>query len=232
MKIRARITSTLYVAVSVLLASISASLLLAPSTASARSRTIERDVPATGARALEVDVPAAIVRIRGVDAPDVSARLHATCGDDDEADDASCGAYLEGIDLRTEASGGRIRIELTGLRRHSGTDTDLTLTIDVPRRLAVELEVGAGDLEAADLRGDLRIKMGAGRAAIRVRRDAVGGVDASVGIGDASVIRDGRPVGTHPASTGFGDEIHWDRGSGRATIDVRVGVGEAEVRLD
>lgn len=232
MQIRARFAGIVPAVVLIALAPLAFASFALPAAAAARTRSITRDVPSDGIRTIRVDIPAAEVRIRGVDAAGVTARLDATCDGGGEEDDASCRGYLDGLDLRTTVAHGRLRIELTGIRRHSGRDTDLTVTLEMPRRLALEVEMGAGDLNVADLRGDLRLKVGAGRVSVHAPESTAGSVDANVGIGDASVVHDGRRVEPSHSSGNFGTELHWSRGPGDASIEVRVGVGQAEVTLE
>jgi len=99
----------------------------------------------------------------------------------------------------------------------------------VPKSLPVEIDMGVGDLDVTGIEGDLDIDLGVGDADIRTRRAATGDVDVAAGVGDASIVgADG-----NAQRSGFvGSHASWSGGEGHSSVRLKVGVGEAKVRLE
>lgn len=119
-------------------------------------------------------------------------------------------------------------------------------TVRLPARLAVELDVGVGDVQIrgvaggvqldsgvgdADLEipgGDVEISTGVGDISIRSVATAYGHVSGSGGVGDARIRVHGETLG----KGGFvGSDASW-RGDGPGTIETDAGVGDISVELD
>lgn len=146
--------------------------------------------------------------------------------------------------LRMDTSRGVLRLEIE-------TDSDdrhfeERWTIEMPARLAFDLELGVGDVDIRDLAGalsaeigvgdlqaegvsgDLSVEVGVGEATIRAAAAHYGSVEGSGGVGDAKLVVRGKKV----ASSGFvGHSAEWT-GDGEHFIEIEIGVGDAEVVLD
>ncbi len=121
-----------------------------------------------------------------------------------------------------------------------------TWTIELPSRLAVELEhgvgnvsirgiaggvdleTGVGDIEVTVETGDINIDVGVGDIKVVARAHAYESAECSAGVGNAHLRIDGKKIG----DGGFlGNSSAWS-GDGQYEIRVDVGVGDAEIVLD
>ena len=115
----------------------------------------------------------------------------------------------------------------------------------VPRRMAVKLSMGAGDIEVSDIEGgldanlgagdidvdvpggDISVDLGAGDVEIRASASGYKKVEVDVGMGDAKIKAKGEEID----GKGFvAKDIAW-KGEGEASIDVAVGAGDGTVVL-
>jgi hypothetical protein len=151
---------------------------------------------------------------------------------------------VDEAELRVEASGGTLRLEID-------TDADdrhfeESWTIELPSRLAFDLELGVGDVEIRGIAGELSCEIGVGDVLV----EAVSGdVTVEVGVGDASVTSSADFYGSVAGSGGVGDakltvrgerisssgfvghSAEWN-GEGPHHIEISVGVGDARVTLE
>jgi hypothetical protein len=119
-------------------------------------------------------------------------------------------------------------------------------TIEMPARLAIEMDLGVGDVEIRGLEGGVEIEAGVGDLLIDVAcgsisveagvgdvtvtapADSYGDVECSAGVGDARI----RIRGERISSEGFvGHSAEWT-GNGPHEVTVEVGVGDVRVTLD
>jgi hypothetical protein len=101
--------------------------------------------------------------------------------------------------------------------------------LTVPRALAVDIEMGVGELDVDGMVGDLDVDLGVGEADIHASRAEASHVSVDAGIGDAEIRGGGS--GTHSRSF-IGSHSVWSDGDGHSAVRLHVGVGDATVRLD
>jgi len=151
---------------------------------------------------------------------------------------------VESARLETTVDGGALEIQV----RSDSDDRrfEERWRIELPTRLAVQLDVGVGDvvvdgvgggvrLDAGvgDVRltvpgGDIEVDSGVGDVDVRSFAAAYGRVEGSGGVGDAELRIDGRRIG----EDGFvGSSLEW-QGDGPSRIEVDTGVGDITIRLD
>jgi hypothetical protein len=228
-------------------------LLLALAATPARAdetRNLAGEYPVGQARRLEVSVPFGEVRIEGTDAPRVRIRVQASCHDDD------CEEFLKGLRLESSNRGGTLHVKLEGTRIHDGWDldsddkengwgehfrrgrddddgdshdSDISVVVEVPRALKVDLNIGAGEVNVEGLRQDLSIDMGAGEINVRMQARHVGSVDVNMAIGETTIHQGGR---TREYTRVLGGPVRWREGKGDVGIDVNIGAGDVDVTLD
>jgi hypothetical protein len=150
---------------------------------------------------------------------------------------------VDEAELRMDVSRGVLRLEIE-------TDSDdrhfeETWTIRMPAALAFDLDIGVGDVEirgleselnidvgvgdvvATSVSGDVGIDVGVGDARVEAVVSDYGKVSGSGGVGDAKLIVRGERI----SSSGFvGKSADWT-GDGPHTIEISIGVGDAEVEL-
>ncbi len=146
--------------------------------------------------------------------------------------------------LRMKVSRGVLRLEIES--DSNDRHFEEKWTIELPARLDFNLDLGVGDVEiqglsgeliadigvgdilADGVTGDLDIDIGVGEATVRAAAADYGSVVGSGGVGDAQLTVRGKRI----SSTGFiGKSADWT-GEGAHTIEISVGVGDAEVTLE
>jgi hypothetical protein len=189
------------------------------------SRTVRnlRGSWAIGDRTVRLDLPPGEIAVEQAKNGQVTVDLDVRCAighDCDEADRVE-------LDTRSEASA--FRIGVRGMPVVSARGISLRGTIYVPRGASVEIDMGAGELHVRGLDGDLDIDVGAGEVKVRMPEKSVRSVHLGVGIGDASLVVAGRDID----SRGWlGHRVRWGDGTGRARVNVTLGVGAADISLD
>ena len=198
-----------------------------PSSARAHdpSRTIQTEVPAARLSAVDLNFAAGALNIDGTDGSTVRLRVRARC--DDESDHR-CAEVLERLRVHSRVDGDCLRLEVRGLSDGRLRDLDLEATLEIPRTIALDLDMGAGELEIDGLESGIDVDLGAGEAAIRIPERAVRSVEMTVGLGEASLVRGGR---RQEFVRILSSPVRWEDGTGRSRVDISLGVGEAEVTL-
>ena len=228
---------------SVLLSCSVAVLLLSPAlfatpaqAAQAGSRTITGTYEPGSAEKVQLDIPFGDVRVEGVDGGPVRARVEATCDGD-----RHCAEFLKGLRLESDVRGRTLRVKLECPKSHAawnlghdrdgsdGRDSGLRVTVQIPRSLALDLNVGAGEVNIEGLRDDVSIDMGAGEVTVRMAERVVQSVDVNLGVGETVIHQGGR---TQEYARVLGGPVRWSAGKGDAGIEVNLGAGEVEVTLE
>jgi hypothetical protein len=131
--------------------------------------------------------------------------------------------------LDSDDTGGTLNLRLHKYPHWNNHGMTVIGTLSVPRALAVDIEMGVGELDITGIEGDLDIQLGVGDAEVRALRSRAGHVTVDTGIGDADI----RGGGSGTRSRGFiGSHAVWDEGQGRASVRLHVGVGDASVSLE
>jgi hypothetical protein len=199
-------------------------ILLAAPAAAETVLTTSRSYPTGGVRDIRIDFPAGGLEITPTDAEEISVTMTATC-----RGGSHCQERAEKIRLISDIQGGTLSFKLEGPRRKCVTGPVVHLEFHVPRSMDVAIEMGAGDLDIGTLAGNVAVQMGAGDIDIRSREQSFGSVNLDVGVGEAHLRRSSRSV----EGKGFlSKRLHWDDGAGSGRIDVDLGVGDVDVRLD
>lgn len=221
-------------------------LLLAAPASAAVTRAMTGEYSVDSARRLELSIPFGEIRIEGTDTPEVRVRVKASC---DGGGD--CGSFVKGLRLESSNRGGTLRVKLErpdnhevwnmerdhdrparGERQrghHDSHDSDLSIVVEVPRSLQVELNMGAGEVNVTGLRHDLSIDLGAGEIIVRMLERHVGSVDVNMAVGETTIHQGGK---THEYARVLGGPVRWREGKGEAGIEVNVGAGDVDVTLE
>ena len=105
-------------------------------------------------------------------------------------------------------------------------NVEQTWRVRLPAYLALELEVGVGDVSIVGLDNDLTLELGVGAVSVEVASENFNEVTASAGVGDAVV----RVRGSDNERRSLVGANAFYQGDGDYRIDVEVGVGDAEIR--
>lgn len=133
---------------------------------------------------------------------------------------------VDRLELRAEERGGRLHLEVVNAPHHD-RDYSEVWTVQIPRTLELELEVGVGDVRVLDVAARVSVETGVGDIRIEGEHNAFGRVRASCGVGDVEIRT---PEGRADAD-GFIGKSSSLRGPGKADLDVEVGVGDITIRL-
>lgn len=189
-------------------------------------RADTKSYPTAGLRALQLQLPAGEVTVSGTDDDHVRVTVGVHC--DDRHEDR-CRKMAERLELDTERRGDALVVKVHDRRKWQRGGAHVRYEVQVPRRLALELEFGAGELEVVDVGRDVRVEMGAGEATLRLRESDVSSVDVAVGVGEAKLRSRGRTYESH----GFiAQTLSWDGTAGANHVKVELGAGEVTLHLD
>jgi hypothetical protein len=215
-------------------------------------RSIQYEFPADTARALRWKTGSGAFTFGAWDEPNVLAEVRIHCaGTDEEA----CRREAENIQLEWLQKGDRMELGV-GARppapadsnsdSNSGSQSDgdsaaagpppapAPLTFEgrlrVPAALPLEVSLESGSVDVSGFWGDVAVELGTGDASLLLSRRRAGAVDLTSDTGTVELRVNGRPVpGDLP---GDGPRaLHW-KGEGRSAITVKVGTGNARVRLE
>ena len=151
--------------------------------------------------------------------PVFEARLEidATCR---EVSAAFCAQRLERLRLRTRELDDRVRVELVGMSRREMNKLGVEATIVVPERAPLIVKMGIGDLEIDAGPQSLEVGMSIGALAVRAPAESIGSLDT----GERHESGKRRML--------LGARLRWDEGEGESRIAVKLGIGDAQVRLE
>jgi len=225
---------------------VSCVVMLALPVAAAESRDLDGRASAAGVDKVQLDAGVGDIHVTGVGGGDeivVSVELEPRRGGFFSSLKKAQREVDEAV-LRMDARRGVLRLEIetdSGDRRF-----EENWTIEMPARLALDLDLGVGDVDIRNLDGDLAVEVGVGDilaegvsndvtidigvgdATIRGSADDFGSVDGSGGVGDARLSVRGKRI----ESSGFvGHSAEWT-GDGEHTIEISLGVGDARVTLE
>lgn len=177
----------------------------------------------TGTRTIRLDLPPSGITIEAAKDGRTSVELDVRCDRGRRCEERAENVALD-ADLGERSF--RLRVEDHWTLKTRGLS--LRGRIAVPRGAAVEVDMGVGALEVHGLDGDLDVDLGVGKLKVRMAERAVRSVRVGVGVGEGALAVAGRNV---EGSGWLGNSVRWSDGSGRARINVSVGVGEAKVTL-
>jgi len=173
---------------------------------------------------VRIKFPVGDLRVETTNGDHIEFELRANCHRHWER----CADRVRNVRVESEDFGGKLRLEIRGYPKMN-TGFSLIGVLRVPRDHGLEVHMGVGDLVVEGLQGNLDLNLGVGDARIRTDESAVRDVDVATGIGDADV----RTHTGHVRHHGFiSSSANWDEGRGKASVNLRVGVGDADVRLD
>ena len=204
-------------------------------------RQISKNFPAASLKSFRLDARVGSVRVRATNGNDVSLNLELESRRED--------GWLWGrkgdvrnVELEADASGGILRLSLKGERK--GLNEKWVL--QVPARLAADIKMDVGDVDALGLAGGARIhvnvgdvnldvpggeieaKVNVGEIKARTASDSYDDVVLETNVGDADLRVGNNRIRNDRRSYGPSDEARW-RGTGRDRIRMEVNVGDASL---
>lgn len=206
------------------LAALGLTLALAPP-ADASAFRAARNYSATGISSVRLDFPAGSLRVEGGEpGGEFEAVMTARC----RRDHGKCEERAQRIKLVSETEGNTRTFRMMGMRKLDSIGLEVDLVLRVPPGVDLEIDMGAGELEVADLASHVDVHLGAGEVDLQLSEADVASVDVRVGIGEAALRSSGRRL----SGSGFlSKRINWN-GSGRSHVEVDLGVGDVGVALE
>jgi hypothetical protein len=187
--------------------------------------TLNASWPARDLQRVRVEFPVGDLEIVAGETSDVRAQLTVYC----RGGGRHCRERSKHLKIVSHESGHARSIKLEGYPRFRNLGLQVKLRVEVPRDVAVALEMGVGDLSIDGVQGDLSAELGVGDVNVSLHERDVRAVNLEVGIGDATLDH-----GAHRQSVSglFGRKVRWSDGVGRSRVNVELGIGDISMRLD
>ena len=128
----------------------------------------------------------------------------------------------------SQYTGDAVWLRLEGVKKVPPGGPKLTVRVEVPRDLALRVEMSAGDLTVHGIERDVDVDMSAGDVNIDLPERRVQSVDVHVSVGDATLrnrdhVLDGEGW--------LGKRIDWNEGRGESRVRVKLSAGDVNVLL-
>lgn len=203
-----------------------AALLIAlPAAADEVVHKLERQVSVANASRIHLDFPVGDLKVEVGSGRELEVYVELEC---DTLRKTRCAEAAKKIELAI-SSGAHPTVELKGWPKNGSRGLEGNFRVIVPRDLPLNAELGVGAMTITGLEADLNAHLGVGDIMVVMPESAVAEVHVDTGVGDANLLAGGRNV----EGSGFvGKELDWDKGSGKAEVEIECGVGEARVRLE
>ncbi len=207
---------------------IATALLATAAHAGSRAREISRRFSLAADQAVRLDLSVGEIRIEGADIDKVEAELRIECrwGNDED-----CDRLLEKVDLDSRSTSRRLILEIVSDSSWRQTKLEIEGDFRVPRDVALEVDMGVGELTIEGVTADLSADLGVGELSIRIPAATVRSVGLDAGVGEAKLLGAGTFVEGRRSML-VGSEVFWDDGAGEARVRADVGVGEVTVYLE
>ncbi|MDX1501619.1 MAG: hypothetical protein R3325_04585 [Thermoanaerobaculia bacterium] len=189
-------------------------------------REIERSFPLEPGQSVMLDFPVGSLTVEGWDGDEVRVELEAEC----RHRSRRCEERLAELEVRSRSGSRRLEVEVGPGGSWKSSRLELEAVVWVPRRAALEIEMGVGELRVEGFENDVRIDMGIGEVGVRMAEAVVRSVELDAGIGE-SRLSGVSPRVRERRSLLIGSELSWDEGEGRAQVEVDLGIGEISVSL-
>ena len=201
-------------------------VLLVAGTAQAadNERTFDLDRPADGVARVVLEVGVGDVEVLADGSGRITAHVEVSVDKGGRSSERAR-RRLEELRLESELEGDTLHLRITGGGGGHRYGEDWTLR--VPAAVALELELGVGDLRILDLAAAISVELGVGNVRIEGEHAAFGPIEGQCGVGDVSL----RTPKDRTEGRGFIGHSLDARGPGAAAIEVEVGVGDVDIRL-
>lgn len=189
------------------------------------SRTLTLEQPSKGLTGIVVQSGIGDVEVVAQDAPTVAVEVEVTAKHVSFFS-SSGAAAVENATIVAERTGStlHLRVDTPDRDNHGFSER---WSIRLPATLAVRLKLGVGDVRVLDMKADLEVEVGVGDVRLESTYEAFGPLRARAGVGDVKLrTPEGRQTGE-----GFISRSLDSRGRGTAEADIRVGVGDIDIRL-
>ena len=202
------------------------SVLVAGGAHAATVRTLEEKLALAPGNVLEIDLPVGELRVEGTAADGGDVTVEIECSKWRRR----CQSAAEDIELDLRRRGERLYVEVSGWPRWGTGGLSLKVFVNVPHSSALNVDMGVGQVTIEGLHSSISIDLGIGDVEVEMAAEFVHSVNLESGIGESTMALDGESVRNKRSF--LGDELRWSEGSGKARINVDLGIGAIEVDLD
>ena len=187
--------------------------------------TVEGRWPVKDLEEIHLEFPVVELILEATDDTDLRAQMSVEC----RRGRHSCIERSKRLKLVTYVAGRTRHLRLEGMPKFGSHGLEVTLYVMVPRAMAAGVEMGVGSCRIEGMTRDLRVELGVGDVNVMMSERDVNSVYLTVGVGDAKL----RHPGHAQAVSGLlGRKVRWSSGTGPAQVNVDLGVGDIDVRLD
>ncbi|HZF08312.1 MAG TPA: hypothetical protein VFE33_05935 [Thermoanaerobaculia bacterium] len=186
-------------------------------------RTLTKEVSAAGVTAIRLSFPVGEVTVVAADQPQVSLEVQIQCKYSHR-----CAEAARNVEI--EASGqDPLRVALTGWPHSSNRGMKVRATVRVPRNTPLTAELGVGRMTVSGVGANLSAHLGVGDVDATLPEASIASVHLASGVGYASLRTS---QGAQEGSRGLlSRSINWQKGTGKAAVQIDCGVGHAKVVL-
>ncbi len=185
-------------------------------------------VPIPEGKAFEVAFKVGELDIEARPVFDARLEIHATCK---EVSEEYCQKRVARIRLQQTDLDDRVKVELKGMSRREMKKLGVEATIIVPERAPLIVKMGIGALTIDAGPQDLDIGMSIGAIEVSAPSDSFASVGLSTRIGDASLRTEDRYLSAKRKML-IGAKLDWANGPGDSRMAIKLGIGDASVRLN
>jgi hypothetical protein len=197
----------------------------APAAADVTVRNIGSRYASTGIATVAVDIPVGEVTIETWDSPQIAIEMQLRC----RSNNRRCADSAKVVKLLAGNRDERLRFRVENWPKVQTRGLHAVVRLRLPARLAVDAELGVGELRITGVAGNLDADLGVGEVQVTLPQDAVASVRLDAGIGEATL----RTREKRYEHAGVGVRtLRWNEGTGTARVTVDCGVGEVQVRLE
>ena len=187
-------------------------------------RRVEQSYFAGDSERVKISLTFGSVEVTGTSERNAEVELVISCRREDLA---KCTRRAERIRLQPRISRGVLKLKLKNTPRGQVQGLDATMKVRIPSDLGLEIDLKGGDVTVQGMTSHLEIDSGGGDVEVTFPQSQVEYVKIDVGFGSADLwTKDGNRI----EGSGFPRSITW-RGTGTAQVEVDMGGGEAEIRL-
>jgi len=178
------------------------------------------------AKRVRITFPIGELEVAAVDRPTLGANLAVRT--DDDASDATIESANK-VRLVATHVGDELRLRIEGWHMHFPGSAVLEGRIEVPKDLALRVDMNVGELDVHGFSQPMRIGLGVGEMTVGCDPARIASIDVDLGIGEGTLTEGGQ---SREWAGVFGGGFHWDGRAGGAPVKLKLGVGEASVRLE
>ncbi|WP_281547190.1 DUF4097 family beta strand repeat-containing protein [Pseudoalteromonas sp. PAR1] len=182
------------------------------------SRELNHNFAVSGASQLEIDFPVGSLEVENYDGSEVVVTVRIEPKNDkgwfgSEVD-------LSDIELSHSQSAGSLNLKL------DNDDIQQSWYVKMPKSMAIDVELGVGDIEINDASNSVDIELGVGAVRIDSALDDYKRIELDTGVGDTKIRGLKNDANTSRKVVSSHSSY---RGNGKYAIDVEVGVGDIKV---